>query len=118
MYKRQAPAAAVLAEALAQRDERRTIAVTGMLGDKGVAAVGQLLNRHIDHWVLCSIAEPRGLSGAELRERLGSLRAPSELAADVPRGCERARQLSRDGDRVLVFGSFHTVGPALQWLAL
>jgi dihydrofolate synthase / folylpolyglutamate synthase len=113
-----APAAAVLAEALAQRDERRTIAVAGMLGDKDVAAVGQLLDRHIDHWVLCSIAEPRGLSGAELRERLGSLRAPSELAADVPSGCERARQLSRNGDRVLVFGSFHTVGPALQWLAL
>lgn len=113
-----APAAAVLAEALAQRDERRTIAVAGMLGDKDVAAVGQLLNRHIDQWVLCSIAEPRGLSGAELRQRLGSLRAPSELAADVPCGCERARELSRDGDRVLVFGSFHTVGPALQWLAL
>jgi dihydrofolate synthase / folylpolyglutamate synthase len=36
----------------------------------------------------------------------------------VPSGCERARQWSRNGDRVVVFGSFHTVGPALQWLAL
>jgi dihydrofolate synthase / folylpolyglutamate synthase len=113
-----APAAAVLAEALAQRDKRRTIAVAGMLGDKDVAAVGQRLDQSIDHWILCSIAEPRGLSGDELRARLGSLRAASELAADVPSGCERARQGSRNGDRVVVFGSFHTVGPALQWLAL
>jgi folylpolyglutamate synthase/dihydropteroate synthase len=26
--------------------------------------------------------------------------------------------MARPGDRVVVFGSFHTVGPALEWLGL
>ena len=38
------------------------------------------------------------------------------LAASVEAGCEVARATAKPGDRVLVFGSFHTVGPALQWL--
>jgi folylpolyglutamate synthase/dihydropteroate synthase len=34
-------------------------------------------------------------------------------AGTVPEAMRRAAGLARDGDRVLVFGSFHTVGPAL-----
>ena len=36
--------------------------------------------------------------------------------ADVASGCRVARDCARPGDRVLVFGSFLTVGPALDFL--
>jgi folylpolyglutamate synthase/dihydropteroate synthase len=37
-------------------------------------------------------------------------------ANSVEEGCEAARAATVPGDRVMVFGSVYTVGPALQWL--
>jgi folylpolyglutamate synthase/dihydropteroate synthase len=37
---------------------------------------------------------------------------------DVAAGCGVARALARPDDRILVLGSFHTVGPALEWLGV
>jgi len=89
-----------------------------MLADKDAAAVGAHLDPLVDRWLLCSIDEPRGLSAQQLCERLGTLRAPCELLDSVSAGCARARDCAAPGDRVVVCGSFHTVGPALQWLGL
>jgi folylpolyglutamate synthase/dihydropteroate synthase len=38
------------------------------------------------------------------------------VAADVVAGCLSAEALAQAGDRIVVFGSFLTVGPALGWL--
>jgi len=112
-------AAAVLAGELQARPRPgRTIAILGMLADKDAAAVGAHLDPLVDRWLLCSIDEPRGLSAQQLCERLGTLRAPCELLDSVSAGCARARDCAAPGDRVVVCGSFHTVGPALQWLGL
>ncbi len=113
-------AAAQLSAALAALPAaRRTIAVCGMLEDKDVAAVVARMASQIDHWVLCSIDEARGLTAAGLRDRAsGQFNAAVELAGDVTAGCQRAAAIAGPGDRVVVFGSFHTVGPALQWHGL
>jgi dihydrofolate synthase / folylpolyglutamate synthase len=114
------PAAQVLAHALAARPAvGRTFAVVGMLADKDAAAITRVLDRCIDHWVLTGIDdEPRGLSAAALAARLPPLRSALELACDVTAACQRARERVRPGDRIVVFGSFHVVGPALSWLGL
>jgi dihydrofolate synthase/folylpolyglutamate synthase len=114
------PAAAVLAAALAERAVKgRTLALAGMLSDKDAAAIAARLDPLIDHWLLTGIADdPRGLSAAELRARLPALRAGIELTDGVPQGCMRARALAQPGDRIVVLGSFHVVGPALAWLGL
>jgi folylpolyglutamate synthase/dihydropteroate synthase len=39
------------------------------------------------------------------------------LGGTVPDALERAAAVAGRGDRVVVFGSFHTVGPALEHLA-
>ncbi len=114
------PAAAVLAAELRARGGAgRRIGVVGMLGDKEVRAVAAQLDALIDHWIFCGIAdEPRGLDATTLRARAGPLRGGGECAASIAAGCERARALARAGDRIVVFGSFHAVGPALEWLQL
>jgi dihydrofolate synthase/folylpolyglutamate synthase len=114
------PAAAVLAAELRARPRAtRSLGVVGMLGDKDVRAVAAQLDPLIDHWIFCGIAEePRGLAAAALRERAGALRGTGEIAPTIAAGCERARALAGAGDRVVVFGSFHAVGPALEWLRL
>jgi dihydrofolate synthase/folylpolyglutamate synthase len=114
------PAAAVLAGALAARPcEGKSFAVAGMLADKDVAAVASTLDPLVDHWLLAGIDdEPRGLNARALQARLPPLRGTVELATDTTAACARARALSSPRDRVIVFGSFYVVGPALQWLGL
>ena len=108
-------AAAVLAAELRSRPVRgRTIAVFAVLGDKDAAAVAAQLDAVVDHWLLCSLNGPRALPSDELRQRMGTLRAASELAGDVSAAVARAGAIARQGDRVVVCGSFHTVGPALK----
>jgi dihydrofolate synthase/folylpolyglutamate synthase len=109
------PAAAILAGELSARPVRgRTFVIFGMLADKDVAAVAAQLAPLADHWLLCTLDGPRALRAEELRARIGATRGSSELCADVPEATARAASQSRPGDRVLVCGSFHTVGPALQ----
>jgi dihydrofolate synthase/folylpolyglutamate synthase len=114
------PAAAVLASALAARVHHgRTLAVAGMLNDKDASAIVSVLDPLIDRWVLSGIGEePRGLSASALRARLPQLRGAIDLTDDVKQGCLRARELAHPGDRIVVLGSFHVVGPALAWLGL
>lgn len=113
------PAAEVLAANLrARRTRGRTLGVVGILADKDVTAIGRVLSPCIDDWILCGLDGPRGLDAATLRERLGLPAGRVELAPDVRSGCERARARAGADDRVVVLGSFHTVGPALEWLEL
>jgi dihydrofolate synthase/folylpolyglutamate synthase len=59
----------------------------------------------------------RGADGAALAGRMAPhLRAPVHIAADIEGGCAAALAAARAGDRIVVFGSFHTVAPALDWL--
>jgi dihydrofolate synthase/folylpolyglutamate synthase len=114
------PAAHVLAQALSARPSRgRTLAVLGMLSDKDAAAITRVLDAHIDRWVLTGTEEePRGLSAEALAARLPALRGALEREPSVNAACERARREAQPGDRIVVFGSFHVVGPALAWLGL
>ena len=109
------PAAAVLAAELRTRPRHGvTRAVFGMLADKDVAAVAAQLSPLVDHWLLCGLDGPRALTAAQLRAQMGSLRGTVELCASVTEATARAASQAQAGDRILVCGSFHTVGPALQ----
>jgi dihydrofolate synthase/folylpolyglutamate synthase len=117
------PAARVLAAQLRERPlppgpagAGRTFAVIGVLADKDAAAIGAALAGVIDRWIVCTLPGPRGTSAAELAARLVPPASPVELAGSVAAGCESARAQAQPGDRVVVCGSVHTVGPALQWL--
>ncbi len=116
------PAARTLAAQLGARQlahpARRTFAVVGILKDKDAAAIGAALAPRIDQWIACALPGPRGASAEELAARLPLPQAAVELAPSVISGCERARAAARPGDRVVVCGSLHTVGPALEWLRI
>lgn len=112
-------AAETLAAALRSRPVRgRTLGVCAMLGDKDVTAVGEALAPAIDAWVLAGIAEPRGLDAATLAQRLPERCRVVARHETVAAACAAARARAVPGDRIVVFGSFHTVGPALEWLGL
>jgi dihydrofolate synthase/folylpolyglutamate synthase len=120
------PAARVLAAHLRERalppgagtGRGRTFAVAGVLADKDAAGIAAALTPLIDHWIVCALPGSRGGSAAALAGRMQLRQGHLTLADSVEEGCARARALARAGDRVVVFGSFHTVGPALEWLRI
>ena len=114
------PAARLLAHALAARPcAGKTFAVAGILGDKDIEAIGSALAAAMNGWWLCSTdQEPRGTAATVLRERMPASCAALGLCPSVVAGCEAARRYAGRDDRVVVLGSFHTVGPALDWLRL
>ncbi|MBS0612720.1 MAG: bifunctional folylpolyglutamate synthase/dihydrofolate synthase, partial [Proteobacteria bacterium] len=116
-------AAAVLARNLqALPAAGRTLAVFGMLADKDARAVVAALNGVIDHWYLAGTEGPRGLTDAQLAERVADL-IPGRftLGGGFAQGCTLARRAAlpaddRPANRIVAFGSFHCVAPALDWL--
>jgi dihydrofolate synthase/folylpolyglutamate synthase len=113
------PAAArVLARNLRDRPGTgRTLAVCGILTDKDAAGVAAELRDCVDAWWCVSTEGERGRSGAALAKTVGlEVAVPVEAADSASAGCAAALAHASPGDRILVFGSFHTVGPALDWL--
>jgi len=113
------PAAArVLAASLrATRGRGRTIAVCGMLADKDVPAVVAELHGCVDTWIAAATEGPRGLDDTELARRARVVDVDMHPGGTVAEAMRLARGRARAGDRIVVFGSFHTVGPALDELA-
>jgi dihydrofolate synthase/folylpolyglutamate synthase len=95
----------------------RTLAVCGILADKDASGVAAELRDCIDAWWCASTLGERGRSGAALAQALASqVAAPIEVADSPEAGCAAALAAAGPADRIVVFGSFHTVGPALDWL--
>ncbi len=111
-------AARVLAANLrATRIAGRTLAVCGILADKDAAAIIEELCGCIDAWWCASLEGARGQSGAHLAcEVRRHVDAHVESADDIPAACAAALAAARSGDRIVVFGSFHAAGPAIDWL--
>ena len=91
-----------------------TTAVCGMLGDKDVAGVLNALRDRVDRWFAASTDGPRGLGDAALAARAAAAGIGMTEAGSIAQAMARAASEAREGDRIVVFGSFHTVGPALS----
>ncbi len=100
-----------LAQTLAQQPcPGRTLAVLGMLDDKDIVASVASLHRRVDDWYLASLDVPRGVSAARLRAALGG---EGQCFASVHAARTAALSVMHDDDRLVIFGSFHTVAAAL-----
>jgi dihydrofolate synthase/folylpolyglutamate synthase len=89
-----------------------------MLGDKDVPGVVGCLAREIDLWFAASPEGPRAIADAELGRRALAVGVEMTPAGEVPAALARAAAAARPGDRIVVLGSFHTVGPALASLGV
>jgi dihydrofolate synthase/folylpolyglutamate synthase len=68
----------------------------------------------VDLWFAAATDGPRGLSDADLAALAARLGIAMIPGGTVREAMEAAARAARPGDRVVVFGSFHTVGPALS----
>jgi dihydrofolate synthase/folylpolyglutamate synthase len=112
-------ARALAANLAARRSSGRTIAVCGILADKDIEGVISALRGQVQEWVAVRLDGPRALPESELAARIAlQTGSPVSAADSVAAGCDCAAAACAAGDRILVFGSFHTVGPGLQYLGL
>ena len=112
-------AAAALAENLdAMGFFPRTHAVVGIMADKELGAMFERLNPIIDHWYFCDLPLPRAASAQALQARwLETATRPDASAsthASARAALDAALAEASPTDRIVVFGSFHTVGGVLE----
>jgi dihydrofolate synthase/folylpolyglutamate synthase len=94
---------------------RETVAVCGMLRDKDMAGVLQALAPRIERWHFASLGGPRGASASDLAAALGD-GSNAHQYDSVAQALAAARERAREDDKIVVFGSFLTVGEAIAWL--
>jgi dihydrofolate synthase/folylpolyglutamate synthase len=112
-------AAEVLAASLAARPcAGRTWAICGILGDKDIEGIVAALRGAIARWIAVGLEGSRALPSGVLAERIrmGGAHHVS-AAADIGSGLALAQGAMQPHDRAVVFGSFLTVGPALEYFA-
>jgi dihydrofolate synthase/folylpolyglutamate synthase len=95
-----------------------TIAVCGMLRDKDIGGVLRALAPRITRWHLATLPGPRGASAETLERELQTIGAnvPAEKFPTVEKALEAAAARVSPDDKIVVFGSFLTVGEAMAWL--
>jgi dihydrofolate synthase/folylpolyglutamate synthase len=114
-------AAATLAKNLDNMGFHRfTFAVFGSMLDKDIDGVIAHLKPNVDHWCLTDLPSPRAATAQQIREKLlqagvtPNERAGSECSIEIftSPADAYANAVSRAGedDRIVVFGSFLTVG--------
>ncbi|MDR3368660.1 bifunctional tetrahydrofolate synthase/dihydrofolate synthase [Rhodoferax sp.] len=95
-----------------------THAVFGAMADKDLQAMLTRINPIIDKWYFTDLSTPRAVSGADLLQRWQALNTRKDATATVHADPESALQAALVGadpaDRIVVFGSFYTVGSVLK----
>ena len=112
-------AASALATTLASCETRNmTFAIVGLLDDKDVDGIIAPLTDSVDHWIAVPANSERAIPSGELARQISNLTARACFVADSVAGAvEFARHEASESDRILVTGSFFTVGPILDQLA-
>jgi len=91
----------------------QTIAVCGMLRDKDLAGTLRAVAPRITRWHLASLSGARGAAARELAAHLEG----QVFCFDSPaQAFAAARESAAENDKIVVFGSFLTVGEVIAWL--
>ncbi|MCR5882990.1 bifunctional tetrahydrofolate synthase/dihydrofolate synthase [Rhizobacter sp. J219] len=98
----------------------RTHAVFGVMADKDMAAIFTRMAPLVDHWYFCDLPIPRAAPAQQLADLHRALapKGPGPVTTSMhasPSEALRAAVAAADPtDRIVVFGSFYTVGGVLK----
>ena len=98
----------------------QTIAVCGMLRDKDIAGVLRAVAPRITRWHFASLSGPRAATAEQLKNAFlqTGASAPFELHDSPQKAFAAAKERAGENDKIVVFGSFLTVGEIIAWLKL
>ncbi len=93
-----------------------TRVVTAMLGDKDIDGMISSVSDVVDEWHVATLPVGRAAPAERLRRAVAALgpAIPTVVYADVASAYRGALSKSHPGDRIVVFGSFYTVGEVMR----
>ncbi|MBI2312561.1 MAG: bifunctional tetrahydrofolate synthase/dihydrofolate synthase [Betaproteobacteria bacterium] len=96
---------------------RATYAVFAMLRDKDAAGVIHAVKDRVDFWMVAGLAGDRGAGARETADALGAAGVPAGAVRTFGTPAEAYAAAcieAGENDRIIVFGSFHTVADVLR----
>ena len=97
----------------------KTIAVFSAMADKDIRAMIDAVGERFAAWFLAD--QPGSARAAQAAAIAALLREAGQemisVSKNLRQALARARSVMAPGDRLVVFGSFHTVAAAMSWLA-
>lgn len=93
----------------------QTFAVFSMLRDKDLREVVAAVDEQVDVWLVAGLDMPRGMSGDEIAAQLAAANAHGKIHvyANISDAYAAACDKAAENDRIVAFGSFHTVAEAM-----
>lgn len=105
---------AMLANLRALPFARQSYAVFAMLADKDMEAVVALAQEEIDEWFIGGLSGPRGQSAEAIAARMQGVGIHTfKTWPTVSEAWQAALSVATENDRIIVFGSFHTVAAVM-----
>ena len=96
---------------------QKRIAVFSMLSDKDIDGVLDILKDQFDEWNIAPLDLPRGMSAEMLQAKMAAHDIDYvQPFADVQSAYQAALAKAGENDRIVVFGSFHTVAEVMATL--
>ncbi len=94
----------------------RTIAVFAMLGDKDIDGVIRVIMPRVDVWCVAGLEGARGTTAAQMTQRLKACGVVNGVheCVNVAEALNMAYGIAAESDKILIFGSFHTVSEATR----
>ncbi|QMT30616.1 bifunctional tetrahydrofolate synthase/dihydrofolate synthase [Alysiella filiformis] len=90
------------------------IAVFSILADKDIGGVLSCLKDQFDEWYIAPLHLPRGMTNDQLQQQLSQHHIQHVKSFDsIAQACQAALSAATENDRIVVFGSFHTVAEAM-----
>ncbi len=99
-------------------EDRRLTFVFGVMRDKAIAEMTEILFPLADSVIAAQVDNPRSATPEEIRQAAVRTAIEIEAAADVPSALERARALAGPHGVVVVTGSIYIVGEAMRRLGV
>ena len=95
--------------------EGRTLAIASVLEDKDWAGIVAAMSQSVDEWFIAQISDTaRASKGQTLLEVLYNADQSGQLCESIEQALLRALKQATATDRIVVFGSFHTVAAVLK----
>ncbi len=94
----------------------KSVSVNELLKDKDIDAVIAPLKSVINKWYIAGLDGSRGMTAAALTEKVATIVGSQKTinCLTVKQAYQQAMVDSEQDDRVLIFGSFHTVEAAMR----
>jgi dihydrofolate synthase/folylpolyglutamate synthase len=96
----------------------KTHAVFGAMKDKDIEAIMKRVSVVVDEWYFCDLPTPRASKAQELAQISSQLpkshQKPYQVFSDPVKALDEALAKAEPTDRIVVFGSFYTVGAILS----